>query len=84
MLHNNSFGTVDDIMASPISRFINFAANNCRYIGGTLELIVNWVHPLFLKAKSAASKEDNPNWWEAMQGQFADEYWKAAVTEIET
>ena len=45
---------------------------------------MNWVHPLFLKAKAAASKEDNPNYWEAMNGPFADEYWKAAVKEIET
>ena len=41
-------------------------------------------HPLCLKAKSAASKEDNPNWWQVMKRKFADEYWKAAVTEIET
>ena len=47
-------------------------------------LMVNWVHPFFLKAKSAASKEDNPTWWEAMKGPFADEYWKAACKEIQT
>jgi hypothetical protein len=29
------------------------------------ELIVNYVHPLFLKAHSAASKLDNPSWKEA-------------------
>ena len=28
--------------------------------------------------------EDNPNWWQAMNGPFADNFWKAAVTEIET
>ena len=38
---------------------------------------------LFLKAKSAASQSDNPNWRQAMDGQFADDYWDAAVTEIE-
>jgi hypothetical protein len=47
-------------------------------------LIANWVHPLFLKAKSEASKEDNPNWKQAMNGPFKEEYWKAAVKEIET
>ena len=46
--------------------------------------MVNFVHPLFLKAKAAASKEDNPNWWEAMKSPFADEYWKAACKEVET
>ena len=47
-------------------------------------MIVNWVHPLFLKAKSAASREDNPTWWEAMSGPSADDYWKAACKEIDT
>ena len=76
--------TVKELLNSPLSRFISFAANSCGYSGTTQELIVNWVHPLFLKAKAEASKEDNPNWWEAMKSPFADEYWKAAVKEIET
>ena len=76
--------TVEDIMNSPLSRFIKFAANDCGYKGSTRELIVNWVHPFFLKAQAAASKDDNPNWWEAMRGPFADEFWKAAIAEIET
>ena len=38
----------------------------------------NWVQPLFLKNKSTARKADNTNWWQAMNGNFADEYCKAA------
>ena len=76
--------TVQELLDSPLSRFISFAANSCGYKGTTQELIINWVHPLFLKAKAEASKADNPNWWEAMKSPFADEYWKAAVKEIET
>jgi len=76
--------TVAELMESPLARFITLAANDCGYGGSTKELIVNWVHPLFLKAKAEASKEDNPNWNQAMNGPFADEYWKAACTEIET
>ena len=34
--------------------------------------------------KVEAPKADNANWWEAMKSPFADEYWKAAVNEIET
>ena len=71
-------------MASPLSNFIHFAANDCGYSGTRYDLIANWVHPLFLKAKSAASKEDNPNWSQAMRGPFKEEYWKAALKEIET
>ena len=59
-------------------------ANDCGYNGTQLELVCNWVHPLFLKAKSAASREDNPTWKEAMTGQFADEYWEACKVEIAT
>ena len=47
-------------------------------------MIANWVHPLFLKAKTEASKEDNPSWKHAMSGPFKEEYWKAAIKEIET
>lgn len=76
--------TVEALMACPISRFIHFTANECGYRGTRYELIANWVHPLFLKAKSEASKEDNPSWKQAMSGPFKEEYWKAAVKEIET
>ena len=64
--------------------FIKFTANDCGYQGRVHGLVYNWVRPFFLKAKAAASKEDNPNWWQAMKGQFADEFWDAAVTEIQT
>ena len=76
--------SIEALMASPLSNFIHFAANDCGYSGTRYDLIANWVHPLFLKAKSAASKEDNPNWSQAMRGPFKEEYWKAALKEIET
>ena len=76
--------TVEALMACPLSRFIHFAANDCGYNGTRYDLIANWVHPLFLKAKSEASKEDNPSWKQAMSGPFKKEYWEAAVKEIET
>ncbi len=66
--------TIEELMASPLSKFIHLAANECGYNGTRIELICDWVHPLFLKAKSAASREDNPTWKEAMTGPFADEY----------
>ena len=80
----DSIPTITELLDSPISKFIALAANDCGYEGTTQDLIVNYVHPLFLKAKAAASQEDNPNWRQDMNGQFADEYWEAAVTEIET
>jgi hypothetical protein len=70
--------TVEALMACPLSKFIHFAANDCGYRGTRYELIANWVHPLFLKAKSEASKEDNPSWKQAMNGPFKKEYWDAA------
>ena len=50
----------------------------------TTDLIVNHFNLLFSKAKVAASAEDNPHWRQAMNGQFADEYWEASVMESET
>ncbi len=46
--------------------------------------LVTAVHPFFLKAKFEASKEDNPNCHQAMNGLFADEYCKAAKKEVTT
>ncbi len=76
--------SIKTLMACPLSKFIHFAANDCGYKGTRRELICNWVHPFFLKAKSKASKEDNPNWKQAMNGPFSAEYWKAAVKEFDT
>ena len=76
--------TVAELMNSPLAKYITLAANDCGYSGTAEELVVSYVHPLFLKAHSAASKEDNPNWKQATRGKFADEYWKAMELEIAT
>ena len=39
-------------------------------------------HPLLLAAK--ASSEDNPNWHQAMNGPFADQFHEATELEIQT
>ncbi len=69
--------TIAELLASPLAEFITLAANDCGYSGTAEALIVNYVHPLFLKAKAAASKEDNPNWHDATTGDFSDDYWEA-------
>ena len=66
--------TIAELLESPLAKYITLAANDCGYSGTAEELIVSYVHPLFLKAHSAASKEDNPSWKQATQGKFADEY----------
>jgi hypothetical protein len=76
--------TVADLLASPLAKYITLAANDYGYSGKVEELIVTYVHPLFLKAHSAASKADNPSWLEATRGKFANEYWKAMKLEIAT
>lgn len=48
------------LMACPLSKYIHFAANDCGNTGSCYDF-ENWVHPLFLNAKSEASKEDNPS-----------------------
>ena len=76
--------TVEELLESSLAKFIHLAANECGYNGTLHKLICNWVHPLFLKARSAALKEDNPNWREAMTGPFAKEYWEACKVKIAT
>ncbi len=75
---------VADLLASPLAKYITLAANDCGCSGKAKELIVTYVHPLFLKAHSAASKADNPSWREATKGKFAGEYWKVMKLEIAT
>ncbi len=53
--------TVAELMDSPLAKYITLAANDCGYSGMAEELIVTYVHPLFLKAHSAASQSDNPS-----------------------
>ncbi len=76
--------TVAELMDSSLAKYIPLAANDCRNSGTAEKLIVNYVHPLFLEAHSAASKLDYPSWKEATQGKFADEYLKAMEQEIAT
>ena len=64
--------------------FITLDANDCGCECTTNQLIVNWVHTLFLKDHAEASKEDNPNWNQAINGPFAYEYWKTVCNELET
>ena len=55
-----------------LSKFITFSSNYCGYTFKTHDLVLNWVHTMFIKSKAAASNEDNPNWWEAISGLFED------------
>jgi hypothetical protein len=74
MLIEDSLPSISDLINSPLSKYNILAANDCGYDGTADELIVQYVHPLFLRAHSAASKEDNPGWQEAMWGKFTDDY----------
>ena len=72
LLQSKSVGqkypTVAQIMDIPQDKYITISANDRGYGGTAEELIVNYVHPLFLKAESDASLEDNMNWCEATTG----------------
>ncbi len=75
--------TIEDLLACPLSKFITFAANDFGHNGSFTKIFANAVHPFVLKEKSEASKEDNTNCHQAMDGPYADEYWKAAENEID-
>ena len=76
--------SIEALMQSPLAKFIHFAAYNIKYNGLLDSLVCELTHPLMLQAKTAANKEDNPNLWQAMNGPFAEEYWKAACVEVNT
>ncbi|KAL7460732.1 hypothetical protein ACHAXS_001176 [Conticribra weissflogii] len=70
--------TVEALLQSPIAQFIGFSMLKIGYTGSVDDLVCTWIHPLMLQAKALASKEDNPTWWQAMNGPFLAEYWQAA------
>ena len=63
--------TVANLVKSPLDKFITLDANYCVHEGTTNEFIVNWVHPLFLKAYAESSKEYNPNWNQEINSPFS-------------
>jgi hypothetical protein len=71
------------LLASPLERYLIIMASKCD-TGAIEDLHVQMISPMILAAKTAATKEDNPTWWQAMNGPYAEEYWKAAQIEIET
>ena len=71
-------------MDIPLAKYITFPANYCGYGGTVEELILNYVHSLFWKTKSATFWSENPNWREATNGLFADNYRKAMKVKIAT
>jgi hypothetical protein len=82
---DNTLPAITDLLASSFAKYITLTSNDCGYSGLVTELIVSYVHPLFLKAHSAATKADNPSWREAStRGKYADEYWDAMKLEIAT
>ena len=54
MIVGDKFPTVSELMDGPLDKITTLAANGCGYGGAAEELIVNYVHPLFLKDKSAS------------------------------
>ena len=71
------------VLNNTLAKFITFSENDCGYSGSAHDIMVNWVHPFFLKDKYSAGKKDNKNWRQEMNGTFADKYSKAACREIE-
>lgn len=76
--------SVEDLLNSPLAQFIQLASNDCGYGGSVKELVANYVHPLFLSAKTGISSGDNPSWDVAMKGDEAEDYWEAMKVELAT
>ena len=75
--------TVAEFRESNLARFITPVANDCGSEVTTKELIINWFHLVFLKSHTEAIKENKPNWNQAMNVLFANEYCQAVCNELE-
>ena len=71
-------------MCSDLVCFVHFATAECRFDGTIEALTVNWLHLLMMDAKSQGNDVDNLNWWHAINGEYAQEYWEAVCVEVET
>ena len=76
--------STEDLLTNDLSKFVHFAASDFGYGGSIEDMVVNWLRPLILAAKANKTDWDNPNWNQAMNGQFSEEYWEAACTEVQT
>ena len=75
--------TIADLMNIPLDNYITITANHCRCGSTAEELILNYIHPFFLKAKSTASQEDNQKSCEVTTGVSADNDLKAMKVDID-
>jgi hypothetical protein len=71
------------LLASPLQCNLIILADKCD-TGAIEDLHVQMVLPLIIRAKTTATKDDNPTWWQEMNGPYAMEFWKVAQIEIET
>ena len=67
-----------EVLNIPLGKFVTFSINYSSCSGSAHYLMFNWVKPLFMKSKAVSIKDDNKNWWQAINGPFVGEYWKAA------
>ncbi len=58
---DKTISTVADLLASPLAQYITLAANDCGYSGTAEELIVSYVHPLFLRLIQQQTKLITPD-----------------------
>jgi hypothetical protein len=68
MFIEDSLRSISDLINSLLSKYITLAENDCGCNGTAEELIVSYVHHLFLQAHLSANKLDNPGWQEATRG----------------
>ena len=68
------FPEIGEVLNIPLDKCITFSVDDCGYNFSAHDIMVNWFHPFFLKSKADASKTDNPDLWQVMNGPFSGEY----------
>ena len=62
-MHMDNLMKTGEVLNITLAKLTNFVMNDCRYSSFARDTMVNWVHPLFLKSKATAIREDTPNLW---------------------
>ena len=83
-MHMDELPWIGEVINIHLAKFITFDANYCVYSDYVHDLMVNLVHPLFLKSKYPDSKEDNPNRWQAINGTFSYKYCMSGCKNIQS
>ena len=74
----DGFPEMVEVLNSLLGKFITFIENDCGYSGSVYYLMFNFFNHSFLRISLLIERKIIKNWWQAINGTFTNEYWKAS------